>query len=63
MAIHRIVRRAGVYRIETTVATGAILLHAEGYSGKRAAMEHLRTLRAPPEAATEAVLVDRRMRD
>jgi hypothetical protein len=63
MAIHRIVRRAGVYRIETTVASGAVLLHAVGYSGKRAAMEHLRTLRAAPEIATEAVLVDRRTRD
>ena len=66
MAIHRIVRRAGAYRIETIVietivASGAVLLHAEGYSGKRAAMEHLRALRAMPEVVTEAVLVDRRI--
>jgi hypothetical protein len=61
MAIHRIVRRAGAYWIETTVASGAVSLHAEGYSSKGAAMEHLRTLRATPEVITEPVLVDRRI--
>jgi len=61
MAIHRIVRRAGAYWIETTLTSGAVLLHAESYSGKRAAMEHVRTLRAAPEVIPGAVLVDRRI--
>jgi hypothetical protein len=61
MAIHRIVRRAGAYWIETTVTSGAVLPHAESYSSKRAAMEHIRTLRATPEVIAETVLVDRRI--
>jgi len=63
MATHRIVRQAGAYRIETTAATGEVVLHAEGYPSKLAAMRYLRTLRDTPEAATEAVLVERRVSD
>jgi hypothetical protein len=58
MANPRIVRREGVYRIETAVATGERSLLAEIYRGKMAALERLHALRpaanAPRRRATRA---------